>query len=209
MGEAAAGQVRGDGEGRVDGHHLGVHGERSVCVDAASSTDLLESSELSRRLRRLIVLRFGLVLFALLQLGLHLGEGSAIEGTACDTAMLECAAIETRAVVVVALTDDLTTAHDDTAVTIVQRRLGGLLEAKREIVVRLHVAVSFGLFGGFVGEGDLGVRVGLVDWWVGLCRWQSKSAVAECESFVCLVCELSVVLFASKHLTRAMRSNSM
>lgn len=110
-------------------------------MDAASSTDLLESSELSRRL---IVLRFGLVILALLQLGLHFGEGSAIEGTACDTAMLECAAIETRTVVVVALTNDLATAHDDTAVAIVQRRLGGLLEAKREIVIRLHVAVSLG-----------------------------------------------------------------
>ena len=116
MGEAAAGQVRGGGEGRVDGHHLGVHGERSVCVDAASSTDLLESSELSRRL---IVLRFGLVLLALLHLGLHFGEGSAIEGTACDTTVLECAAIETRAVVVVALTNDLATAHDDAAVAVV------------------------------------------------------------------------------------------
>ena len=137
-------------------------------MDAASSTDLLESSELSRRL---IVLRFGLAILALLQLGLHFGEGRAIEGTACDTAMLECATIETRTVVVVALTDDLATAHDDTAVTVVQRRLGGLLEAKREILILLHVAVSFGLFGGFVGEGDLGVQVGLVDWWVELCRW--------------------------------------
>lgn len=136
-------------------------------MDAASSTDPLESSELSRRL---IVLRFGLVILALLQLGLHFGEGSAIEGTACDTAMLECAAIETRTVVVVALTDDLATAHDDTAVAIVQRRLGGLLEAKREIIVCLHVAVSFGLFGGFVGEGGLGVRVRLIDLWLELCR---------------------------------------
>jgi hypothetical protein len=60
--------------------------------------------------------------------------------------MLECAAIETRAVVVVALADNLATAHNDTTVAIVQRRFGGLLEAKREVVVRLHVAVSFGLF---------------------------------------------------------------
>ena len=113
-------------------------------MGAASSTNLLESSELSRRLRRLlIVLRSGLVLLTLLQLGLHLGEGSSIEGTACNAAMLECAAIETRAVVVVALADDLATAHDDTAVAIVQRRISGLLEAKREVVVRLHVAVSF------------------------------------------------------------------
>lgn len=38
------------------------------------------------------------------------------------------------------------------------------------MVVRLHVAVSSGLFGEFVGEGDLGVRVGLVDWWAELYR---------------------------------------
>lgn len=120
MREAAAGQARRGGQGGVDGHHLGVHGEGSVCVDIASGTDLLESSGSPRRRRRLlIVLRSGLVLLALLQLGLHLGESSAIESTACDTAMLESAAIETRAVVVVALADDLATAHDDTAVAIV------------------------------------------------------------------------------------------
>ena len=67
-------------------------------MDAASGTDFLESSELSRRLRRvLIVLRFGLVLLTLLQLGLHLSESTAIESTACDPAMLGCAAIKTRA----------------------------------------------------------------------------------------------------------------
>lgn len=165
MGEAAAGQVRGGGEGGMDGHHLGVHGQRSVCVDTASGTDFLDSSELPRRWQQqlLIALRSGLVLLAFLQLSLHLGESSAIEGATCDTAMLECAAVETRAVVVVALSDDLATAHDDTAVAIVQRRFGGLLEAKREVVVRLHFVVSFGLFGGFVGEGILGLRVGLID----------------------------------------------
>jgi len=84
--------------------------------------------------------------------------------------MLECAAIETRTVVVVALADDLATAHDDTAVAVVQRRLSGLLEAKREVVVRLHFVVSFGVFGGIVGESGLGVRVGLIDRWVELCR---------------------------------------
>jgi len=46
----------------------------------------------------------------------------------------------------------------------VQRRLGGLLEAKGEVVVRLHFAVSFGWMGGFVGEGGLGVRVMLFCW---------------------------------------------
>ena len=155
----------------MDGHHFGVHGERSVRVGAASRAAFLERRRLLRRRQRrqLIVLRFGLVLLlllALLQLGLHLGESSAVQGTACDTAMLECTSIETRAVVVVALADDLTAAHNDAAVTVVQRRLGGLLEAKREVVVRLHFVVSVGLFGGFVG-GGLGVRVGFVGLLVG------------------------------------------
>ena len=66
-------------------------------------------------------------------------------------------------VVVVALTDDLAIAHDDTAATIVKRQFGGLLEAKRDMIFRLHVAISFGLLGGFVGEGGLGVRAGSSD----------------------------------------------
>jgi hypothetical protein len=144
-----------------------VHGERSVCVCAASGTNLLESSKLPRRLRRrlLLVLRIGLLLLAFFQLGLHLGKGSAVEGTSCDTAMLECAAVEARAVVIVALTDDLTTAHDDTAMAVVQRRLGGLLEAKGELVVRLHLLL---VLGGWV---DLLVKevwaYGYVDWLIG------------------------------------------
>lgn len=120
MGEAAAGQGGRGGQGRVDGHHFGVHGERSVRLGAAASTDLLHSSKLLGILL-LLVLRVGLVLLALLQLGFHLGEGGAVEGATCDTAMLECAAVEARTVVVVALADDLAAAHDDTAMAIVQR----------------------------------------------------------------------------------------
>lgn len=159
----------------MDCHHLGVHGEGSVGVITAASTDFLESSKLSRRLwrRLLLVLRIRLLLLAFLQLCLQLGEGSAAEGTACDTAMLESAAIESRTVVVVALADDLAAAHNDAAVAVVQRGLSSLLEAEREVVVRLQFAVSFGLFVGSVGEGDLGVRYRVIDrcWEEVCCGW--------------------------------------
>lgn len=120
MGEAAAGQGGRGGQGRVDGHHFGVHRKRGVRLRAAASTDLLHSSKLLRLLL-LLGLRVGLVLLALLQLGFHLGEGGAVEGATCDTAMLECAAVETRMVVVVTLTDNLAAAHNDTAMAVVQR----------------------------------------------------------------------------------------
>lgn len=120
MGEAAAGQSGRGGQGRVDGHHFGVHGERSVRLGAAAAADLLHSSKLPGLLL-LLVLRVDLVLLALLQLGFHLGKSGAIKGAACDTAMLECAAVETRTVVVVALADDLAAEHNDTAMAIVQR----------------------------------------------------------------------------------------
>lgn len=91
---------------------------------------------------------FGLSILAFLQLGLQIGNGSTTQGAVCDAAMLQCTAVETRAIVVVALTDDLAAAHNDAAMAVVQGRLRGLLEAKREIIVRLHFDVS----GGFVGE---------------------------------------------------------
>ena len=56
--------------------------------------------------------------------------------------MLESPAIEPGAIVIIALSNNLATTNDDTAVTIVQWRLGGLLEAKSQIVVGLHFAVS-------------------------------------------------------------------
>lgn len=120
MGEAAAGQSGRGGQGRVDGHHFGVHGERSVRLGAAASTDLLHSSKLLGILL-LLVLRVGLVLLALLQLGFHFSKSGAAEGAACDSDMLQCTAVEARTIVVVALTDDLAAAHNDTAMAIVQR----------------------------------------------------------------------------------------
>ena len=44
---------------------------------------------------------------------------------------------------------------------------------------------------------------------LGLCRRSSKSTVAGCELFVCLVYVLICRVLLSKHLTRAVRSNSM
>lgn len=60
-----------------------------------------------------------------------------------DAAVLESAPIEARAVVIVALTDDFTAAHDDGTMAIVERRLGGLLDAQVEVCVGLH-GVSLG-----------------------------------------------------------------
>jgi hypothetical protein len=114
----------------VDGHHLRVHGEGGVGLGSAAVAELLESS--------LLLFRAELVRLALLQLGLHVGEGRAVEGAAGNSSMLQCAAVESWAVVVVASTDDLTSTHDDTAVAVVERRFRGLLEAQRQIIVRLH-----------------------------------------------------------------------
>lgn len=136
----------------MDGHHFGVHGERSVCLgSAAAASQFFESDKILGRLL-LLSFRLELVLLALLQLGLHIHQSRSLEGAACDAAVLESAAVETRAVVVVALADDLSAAHDDTAVAVVERRFCSLLEAKRQVIVRLHFAVGGGVGGLLVGE---------------------------------------------------------
>ena len=91
----------------------------------------------------LLLLGLLLVLFllGLLELLLQLCHGWAVEDAAAigDATVLEGATVELWAVVVVALSDDFTAAHDDAAVTIVQGRLVGLLEAKSEVLIGLHV----------------------------------------------------------------------
>ena len=114
----------------MDGHHLRVHGERGVRLGSTAVAVPLENS--------LLLFRAEFVRLALLQLGLHVGKGRAVEGAACDSSMLECAAVESWAVVVVALADDFASTHDDAAVAVVERRFRGLLEAQRQIIVRLH-----------------------------------------------------------------------
>ena len=48
---------------------------------------------------------------------------------------MEGAAVEAGAVVVVALAEDFAAADDDAAVAVVERRVGGLLEAEGEVIV--------------------------------------------------------------------------
>ena len=58
--------------------------------------------------------------------------------------MFESSAVETWTVVIVPLTDDLSSADNNTAMAVVERRLGSLLEGKSEIHIRLHL--EFGIW---------------------------------------------------------------
>lgn len=123
----------------MDGHHFGVHRERSVRLGTASTANLLESDEIVRVLPLLLlVFLFRFILLALLQLRLHICQGGSIESAVCDAAVLENSAVEAGTIIVVTLANDLAAANDDTAMAVVEGRFGGLLEAKREVIVRLH-----------------------------------------------------------------------
>lgn len=102
----------------------------------AAATHAFEGREGLRRRRSLSLWTFGLLLVLLLSL--QLGDGGAVCG-AGKTAGLESAAVETRAVVVVALTDDFAAADDDAAVAVAEGGVGGLLEAEGQVVVSLHI----------------------------------------------------------------------
>ena len=115
----------------MHGHHLGVDGEGYVGVVAAAAC--LEWGE--GCLLRLLLLRFVLLL---LQLRLQVGDCWAVECTFRDAAVLESPAVETGFVVVVAMADDFAAVDDDTAVLVVQRRLGSLLQAEGKVSVSLH-----------------------------------------------------------------------
>lgn len=103
---------------------------------AAGAVGGFEGSEGSGRL---ILLLIWLLLLLFLQLGLQLGHCLAIEATTGNAAMLQSTAVEAWTVVVEALTNDLAAADDDCTMAIVERRLGSLLEAEIQIVVRLHL----------------------------------------------------------------------
>jgi len=117
----------------VDRHHLRVHRQWGVGMVAA--TGAFERHEVLRRTLTLLLLRLVLLLLKLL---LQAGYGWSVEGALRDTAILQSAAIVTCAVVIVALANDLAAAHDDSAVAVVERRFGSLLEAQSEVVVGLH-----------------------------------------------------------------------
>lgn len=120
-------------------HHFRVHAERDVGL--VSTTRAFEWRE--GALRTVLLLRSMLrLILLLLQLLLQVGDSWTIHGTVGNTAMLERAAVEARAVVIVALSDNLATTDNNAAMTVVQRRLRSLLEAEGQIVVGLHVDVS-------------------------------------------------------------------
>ena len=120
----------------MDRHHLRVHREWDIGVVTAA-----RAFEWDERLRDVLLL--GLLLFRLilllLQLLLQIHDRRPVKYSIRNAAMREGTAIEARTMIVVALSDYLATTNNDAAMTIVQRRLGGLLEAKSQIVVRLHV----------------------------------------------------------------------
>lgn len=126
----------------MNGHHLTVHRQWLVGAGTAAAATAgcrLDGNE--TRLGRL--LRMILLILVLLLQRLHLqlqrGDGLAIQAAVGNTAMLEGAAVKAWLVAVVAGTDYLPTAHDDGTVAKVEGGLGSLLEAKREIVVSLHI----------------------------------------------------------------------
>ena len=98
-------------EGRANSHHLSVHAQRDIR---------------GRSISRGISLSFGAMLH-LLSRSSTIGEASRLDGP--------FTAIEAAAVAIVAPANDLAAAHDDAAVTIVERRVGGLLEAEGKIGV--------------------------------------------------------------------------
>lgn len=89
----------------------------------------------NKRAARLLLL---LILILLLELRLQLFNSFAIEGAVGDAAVLQGTSVEPRAVVVVAMPNDLAAAHNNGAMAIVERRLGGLLHAQVQVVVGLH-----------------------------------------------------------------------
>lgn len=96
-----------------------MHGEWNVRKVAPTRT--LEWDKRLRVLRLdllLPVLLYRLILL-LLQLVFQVGNRRPVEGTVGNAAILKSAAIEAWAVVVIALSDDLATTNDDTAMTVV------------------------------------------------------------------------------------------
>lgn len=105
-------------------------------VAAAGAVGGFEGSEGSSTLFLLLI---RLLLLLLLQLGLQLGHGLAIKPATGNAPMLQSTAVEAWAVVIEALANDLAAADNNCTMAVVERRLGSLLEAEIQIVVRLHL----------------------------------------------------------------------
>ena len=114
-----------------------MHRERLIDRMATARVSTLERNESARVLLILLLLRLITFLLAL-QLLLQLSHSSSIVAAVGDAAILQTTAVKAWTVVIITLPDDLATAYDDSAMAVVQRRLRGLLEAKRQVVVGLH-----------------------------------------------------------------------
>ena len=125
--EAGLGRFGGDsaagGDGRIDGHHLGVHRERLVDEVAAAERP---ADELKLRNAGEVAL--------IIRQGWRLDGG----GTVLDAAGLEGAAVVSGTVVIEALTDDLSALDDDAAVTVAEGRERRLLQTDIQVLVGLH-----------------------------------------------------------------------
>ena len=109
--------------------------DRQRDIRIVSSTSAFERDEGLLRLLRLPLLRFVLLLLQFLLQGC---DCRSIECRLGNMAMLESSTIEAWLVVIISLSDDLAAIDDDATVFVVQRGLGSLLEAERQIRVSLH-----------------------------------------------------------------------
>lgn len=123
MRHGIGGQGTARREGRVDGHHLRVHGQARVGVVATSAVanDALDRLEVALVLGRVRLVR--------LDVGHSLWQ---------DAGLQDAAAVISRATIVEALADDLASLDDNAAMAVMEGGLGSLLEAKIQVLVSLH-----------------------------------------------------------------------
>lgn len=115
-----------------------MHGQWGVGMGTAAHARACAMRLVGREiLRRLPLQNLSMLRLVLsLQLGLEILQGWTIHIGIGKLAGLKGAATEAATGIIVARANDLTAAYNDTPVTVVHRRLGGLLQAKGEIVVR-------------------------------------------------------------------------
>ena len=114
----------GEGEGGVDSHHFGVHRQWYVgAMAAAASRDVRlrrlvgrKMRFLGRRLLLLLLARLTFLLFLKLQSSDIVGVTKARR----ELTSFKCAPIETRTIVIVPFTDDLTSVDDDGSMSVIQ-----------------------------------------------------------------------------------------
>lgn len=110
-------------QGRVDGHHLAVHGQSRVGV---MSTSTVADNAFDRLEVALVLWRVRLVR---LDVGRSLGQDSGLQ---------DAAAVVSRATVVEALADDLASLDDDASMAVVKSGQGSLVKTEIQILIGLH-----------------------------------------------------------------------